>query len=89
MPREPKSLYSAAASHLTREQAKALADRTLWTADLLLRAEPLRGKVAALQTTPGGFTAHVGGGAGRHGPHHRGPAYRGAGEWTGCPSVRP
>jgi predicted Zn-dependent protease len=29
MPREPKSLFAAPATHLTREQAKALADRTL------------------------------------------------------------
>ncbi len=46
------------------DEDDALADRTVWTVDLLLRAEPLRGKVAALQTTLGGFTAHVGGGAG-------------------------
>ena len=46
------------------DPADPLADRTLWTAELLLRAEPLRGRVALLQTTAGHFTLHLGGGLG-------------------------
>ncbi len=59
----------------------ALADRTRWTADLLLRAEPLRGKIAILQTTLTGFAAHVGFGPGlraqasRGGEEHLAPAF--------------
>ena len=41
-----------------------VADRTRWTAEGLLRVEPLRGKWALLQSTATGFAAHLGFGGG-------------------------
>ncbi len=42
----------------------AVADRVLWTGELLLRIEPLRGKWAALQTSLADFAANIGVGGG-------------------------
>ncbi len=44
-----------------------IADRTVFTAEALLRFEPARGKLAFLQSTLGGFAVHLGLGAGVRG----------------------
>lgn len=57
----------------------ALADEVVWTAEALLRLEPLRGRLALLQAAAGGYALHIGAGGGvralesPHGAGHLAP----------------